>query len=231
LPAEVASPTARLQAQLGYTFSSSDLLRTALTHRSAVAEDLAAGSFERLEFLGDAVLDLVVADLLYGAYPNLAEGEMAKTRAAVVGETPLAEIAALVGIGDALILGVGEERSGGRDKPSILADTLEAVIGAVYLEAGLERAAQLVRKFWEPRVAARVEYPGKFDYKSRLQEVVATRGSVPEYVSTAQGPDHAKKFTVEVSVDGSVVGSGSGSSKKRAEQEAARHALEALESA
>lgn len=227
----MSSPGARLQAQLGYTFANGDLLRMALTHRSAVAEGLADESFERLEFLGDAVLDLVVADLLYGTYPHLAEGEMAKTRAAVVGEPSLAEIAATIGIGDALILGVGEERTGGRHKPSILSDTLEAVIGAVYLEAGLERAAQLVRRFWEPRVAARVGYPGKFDYKSRLQEVLALSGRVPDYASSAQGPDHAKKFTVEVSIDGSVVGSGRGSSKKRAEQEAARRALEALENA
>jgi ribonuclease-3 len=227
----VSSPTARLQAELGYTFASSDLLRTALTHRSAVAEGRADESFERLEFLGDAVLDLVVADLMFDAYPDLTEGEMAKTRAAVVGEPPLAEIAGVVGIGDAVILGVGEERTGGRHKPSILADTLEAVIGAVYLEGGLEAAAQLVRRFWEPLVAGRVEHPGRLDYKSRLQEVLAISGSVPEYSSTAHGPDHAKVFSVEVTVDGAVVGSGGGSSKKRAEQDAARRALEALGSA
>lgn len=225
------SPAARLQAELGYTFASNELLRIALTHRSAVAEGLADESFERLEFLGDAVLDLVVADLLYGTYPHLTEGEMAKTRAAVVGEPTLAEMAAALDIGAVLMLGVGEERTGGRDKPSILADTLEAVIGAVYLEGGLDRAALLVRRLWEPLVAARVEHPGRLDYKSRLQEVLAVSGSVPEYTATAKGPDHSRVFSVEVVVDGVVVGSGRGTSKKRAEQEAARHALEALGSA
>ncbi|MEE8331840.1 MAG: ribonuclease III [Acidimicrobiia bacterium] len=223
--------TEHLQAALGYTFRDPELLRMALTHRSAVAEGAASESFERLEFLGDAVLDLAVADLLYGEYPGLAEGEMAKTRAAVVGEPPLAEVAEAMGVGQAVILGVGEERTGGRTKPSILSDTLEAVIGAVYVEAGFEAAAEVVLRLWASRVAARVDHPGKFDYKSRLQEVVAVSGGRPEYVASSAGPDHAKEFVVQVSVDGKVVGSGAGSSKKRAEQEAARLALEALEGA
>jgi len=218
----------RLQTELGYTFGDPELLRTALTHRSAVAEGVASESFERLEFLGDAVLDLVVADLLYVQYPGLAEGEMAKTRAAVVGEAPLAEVADAMGIGDAVILGVGEERTGGRSKPSILSDTLEAVIGAIYVEAGFAAAGEVVRRFWASRVAARVDHPGRFDYKSRLQEIVAVTGGRPDYVSHSEGPDHAKKFDVEVFVDGEVIGRGAGSSKKRAEQEAARLALEAL---
>ena len=219
---------AELQEGIGYRFSDDGLLTTSLTHRSAVAEGDASESFERMEFLGDAVLDLVVAELLYQEYPVLAEGEMAKTRASVVGETMLAEIAADVGVGPALLLGVGEERTGGRDKASILADALEAIIGAVYLEAGFDVVAGLILGLWRERVAELVEYPGEFDYKSRLQELVAaTNGSRPEYEVAGSGPDHAREFRAEVSIDGSIAGVGVGSSKKRAEQEAARAALEA----
>ncbi len=187
---------------------------------------------ERLEFLGDAVLDLIVAEMLFAAHPGLAEGEMAKTRAAVVGEPVLADIATSIGVGDAIVLGVGEEQTGGRSKPSILSDAIEALIGAVYLESGFERVATLVRALWSPLVAERVEHPGKFDFKSRLQEAVAASGrGRPEYRAEMQGPDHAKLFTVIVMVDGAALGTGTGTSKKRAEQEAAREALDALDGA
>jgi ribonuclease-3 len=225
-------PAEYLQDRLGYHFAEPNLLRTALTHRSAVAEGLATESYERLEFLGDAVLDLVVAEMLYRSQPGLAEGQMAKIRAAVVGEPALAEIARDAGVGPALILGIGEERSGGRDKPSILSDVVESLLGAAYIEAGFDEVARLVRRLWEPRVARRLDHPGKSDYKSRLQEVVAAMsGGRPEYTSRGSGPDHAKVFTAIVTVDGRELGSGMGSSKKKAEQEAARRALEILESA
>jgi ribonuclease-3 len=225
----VSNPGDQLQDRLGYRFRDPDLFRVALTHRSAVAEGLALESYERLEFLGDAVLDLVIAELLYSSYPELAEGQMAKTRAAVVGEPMLAVLAVEAGVGQAMILGVGEERTGGRSKPSILSDVVESLIGAIYIEAGFAEAAQLVRRWWQPRVAELVEHPGKSDYKSRLQEAVAAAsGGRPEYLASDSGPDHAKVFTVTVSVDGRLLGSGEGSSKKKAEQEAARHALEAF---
>ena len=219
---------AALQDGIGYRFRDPALLVSALTHRSAVAEGSAGESFERLEFLGDAVLDLVIAELLYAAHPDLAEGQMAKTRASVVGEPMLAAIADEVGVGPALLLGVGEEQTGGRDKASILSDALEALIGAVYVEAGFDTAAELVLRLWGPHVEELVDHPGEFDYKSRLQELVAANDDGrPEYTVVASGPDHAREFRAEVVIDGAVAGTGIGTSKKRAEQEAARPALEA----
>ena len=221
---------ADLEATLGYSFNDPALLRLALTHRSLEAEDELESSNERLEFLGDAVLGLAIADLLLAA-GNLDEGSMAKVRAAVVDEATLAGIARDLGLGDHVRLGKGELASGGSSKSSILADALEAVIGAVFLDGGFDPARHFIVENWADLVAERAVVPGELDYKTRLQEVLARRGAVPEYSVGGVGPDHARDFTAEVLVDGDTLGVGSGSSKKRAQQEAAHHALVALEEA
>ena len=219
-----------LEQRLGHTFSEPRLLKLALTHRSVSAEDPARQDNERLEFLGDAVLQLVVTDLLYTAYPNLPEGQLAKVRAAVVSRPTLAAIARSIGIGEFVELASGEDRTGGRDKDSILADAMEAILGAIYLDAGLESARVVVHTFWKEPVAERSKDPGVKDYKTRLQEVLAQDSRRPEYEVEGTGPDHDRRFVARVSVDGSVLGSGSGKSKKAAEQGAAAKALEALSS-
>lgn len=217
-----------LESALGHVFDDRSLLRLALTHRSLEAEDPAEVSNERLEFLGDAVLGLVIADVLHESW-DLPEGSMAKVRAAVVDEAALAIVARRIGLGEHLRLGKGEEASGGYDKASILSDALEAVLGAVYLDGGFEAVRSVIRTHWLPMVAERAESPGERDYKTRLQEVLAQHTSVPEYSVTGRGPDHEREFTARVFVDGIELGSGSGGSKKRAEQAAARMALEALD--
>jgi ribonuclease-3 len=216
-----------LEETLGYTFANGSLLTLALTHRSLEAEDEQEFSNERLEFLGDAVLGLVIADELLANW-DMDEGAMAKVRAAVVSEAALAGVARRLDLGDHLRLGKGELTSGGNDKSSILADALEAVIGAVFLDGGFDPARSFILGNWEDLVAERAVAPGGRDYKTRLQEVLARRGSVPEYSVGGIGPDHAREFTASVVVDGSTLGRGTGSSKKRAEQEAARQALTAL---
>lgn len=196
----------------------------ALTHRSYAAEQSLEVSYERLEFLGDAVLQLVVTRYLYDTYEELAEGEMAKVRAGVVNQKALAAIARELGLGSHILLGQGEEMSGGGDKDSILADIVEALLGAIYLDGGYEAAAAIILKRWVPLITERATAPGQLDYKTRLQEVLAQRGLHPRYVINEAGPDHAKVFTAELWVDGELLGSGQGSSKKRAEQDAARTA-------
>lgn len=211
-----------IEAALEYDFQSTSLVTMALMHRSYAAEHHSDISYERLEFLGDAVLQLAVTRHLYDTYEDLAEGEMAKVRAAVVNQKTLAAIARDLGVGSHVLLGQGEETSGGRDKDSILADVVEALLGAVYLDGGYEPAAGIVLERWVPLIAERASAPGQRDYKTRLQEVLAQRGSHPRYVISESGPDHAKVFIAELWVDGELVGTGEGSSKKRAEQDAAR---------
>ena len=216
--------------ELGYRFGDRTLLEQALTHRSLEAEDDAASSNERLEFLGDAVLGLVIADELYASGEH-DEGAMAKIRAAVVSESALAGVAEELGLGPHLRLGKGERDSGGSTKPSILSDALEAVIGAIYLDGGFEPARVFIVAQWQALVADRAITPGQRDYKTRLQEVLARRGEVPDYAIVGTGPDHDRRFSADVSASGVALGSGLGSSKKRAEQDAARQALARLEGA
>jgi ribonuclease-3 len=221
-----------LSERLGHRFGDPSLLGRALAHRSWCAEVPTAESNERLEFLGDAVLGLVVTDIIYRAFPDLPEGQLAKLRAATVNMNVLAEVARELGVGDAVRLGRGEELSGGRDKSSILADTLEAVLGAIYLDKGLSRAATLVRRLFEPRVMEAAGRGAALDYKTSLQELAASSlGGMPSYAIEEEGPDHAKRFTATVSVAGAAYGSGKGRSKKEAEQQAARQAFEALAAA
>jgi ribonuclease-3 len=200
-----------------------------MAHRSWVAEHPGFESNERLEFLGDAVLSLVVTDHIFATYPALPEGELAKMRAAVVSAATLADVAAELQLGSAILLGKGEGVSGGREKPSILADALEAVIGALYIDRGWEAARDLVLDLLGDRISEASEGPGGQDYKTRLQELAARQfGSLPRYTVTDEGPDHAKRFFAEVSVAGQAQGRGEGRSKKQAEASAARAAWEQL---
>jgi ribonuclease-3 len=217
-----------LEDKLGYTFENPGLLRLALTHRSVSSEDPSRIDNERLEFLGDAVLQLVITDLLYKSYPHLAEGQMAKVRAAVVSGPALAEIARSIDLGVFIELAPGEERTGGRGKDSILADALEAILGSVYLDSGIEAAGEIILSLWADRVADRAKSPGIKDYKTRLQEHVARDGRRPVYEVEGSGPDHDRCFSAVVYVDGRRLGSGEGRSKKAAEQSAAQEALASL---
>jgi len=219
-----------LEHQLGYTFQSPALLTLALTHRSVSSDDAARANNERLEFLGDAVLQLVVTDYLYARLPDLAEGKLAKVRAAVVSRPALADVARGMGLGEHIELTPSEERTGGREKDSIIADAMEAVIGAVYLDGGLAAASQVVLALWGDRVDERAKRPGLMDYKTRLQEVLASNGRLPVYQTEGSGPDHERMFFATVSVDGTQLGEGSGRSKKEAEQAAAEQAIDALSS-
>ncbi|MGH8871886.1 MAG: ribonuclease III [Acidimicrobiia bacterium] len=217
-----------LEQDLGYTFDDPGLLAVALTHRSVSSEDGSRSDNERLEFLGDAVLQLAVTDYLYATFPDLAEGKMAKVRAGVVSRPTLADVARSIDLGSHIALTLAEERTGGRDKDSIMADALEAIIGAVYLDAGLEAAAKLVLRLWGDRIDDRARRPGLRDYKTRLQEVLAKDGRRPDYLTEGSGPDHEPSFVARVEVEGILLGVGSGRSKKEAEQGAAQQALETL---
>lgn len=217
-----------LEAELGHSFRQPALLKLALTHRSVSSDDPSRNDNERLEFLGDAVLQLVVTDLLYDTYPHLAEGQMAKVRAAVVSRGALSEIARSLDVGSFVELAPSEEGTGGRNKDSILADALEAIIGAIYLDGGIEPARRAVVGLWADRVADRAREPGIKDYKTRLQELAARTGQRPVYRVDGTGPDHDREFTAEVSVDDRVHGRGSGRSKKEAEQAAAQMAMQSL---
>lgn len=216
------------EEQLGHRFANPSLLAQALTHRSVSSDDPTRLDNERLEFLGDAVLQLVITETLFNDYPNLSEGEMAKIRAALVSGPPLADVALSIGVGEYLELSPGEERSGGREKPSMLADAMEALLGAVYLDSGMEAARRVITGLWGDRIAERAKRPGIRDYKTRLQEVLAQTGRRPSYDAEGRGPDHERHFRSVVSVDGQILGTGEGRSKKAAEQEAARMALERL---
>jgi len=222
-----------LPATIGYQFIDPELLTLALSHRSWCAENGHVESNERLEFLGDAVLGLTIADTIFVRYPELPEGQLAKVRAGVVNAATLAEIARHIGLGEFLLLGKGERSTGGADKQSILADALEAVIGAVYIDGGADAARSLVLRLWDPHVAAAVrEGPGGFDHKTRLQEIaVATVDQPPFYEVTTTGPDHARIFDARVLVGDEILGTGTGSSKKEAEQAAAGQAVEVLKQA
>ena len=225
----VPSPAQSLATKLCWEVADPDLLREALAHRSWCAEHGGMSSNERLEFLGDAVLGLVVTDHIFATYPELPEGELAKVRASVVNASSLAEVAAELGVGDAVLLGKGEDQSGGREKPSILADAMEALIGAIYLDRGWDAAERLVMSLLGDRIEQAAAGPGGQDYKTRLQELCARSfEQLPVYTVLDQGPDHAKAFDAAVHVLGKCRGRGRGRSKKQPEQAAARVAWEDL---
>ncbi len=217
---------------MGRPFTDPELLARAMAHRSWCAEVPGNLSNERLEFLGDAVLGLVVTDYLYRNYPDLPEGQLAQVRASVVNAEVLAEVAEDINLGSALKLGKGEDASGGREKPSILSDAMEAVIGAVYIDGGWEAARTLVMRLLGERIIEGAAGPGGHDFKTRLQELSARAyDELPRYHHVSAGPDHAKRFSATVSVNGDAVGRGEGRSKKQAEQAAARMAWERLSGA
>jgi len=205
------------------------LLERALTHRSYAYENGGLPTNERLEFLGDAVLGLIVTDTLFRKYPDLPEGQLAKLRAAVVQMRALAGVARALRLGSYVRLGRGEEGTGGRDKSSILADTLEALIGAVYFECGLAAADGLVHRLFDPVIDRSAGLGAGLDWKTSLQELTASGVlGVPEYHVEESGPDHQKFFRASVRVGGRTYGSGSGRSKKEAEQQAAEAAWKAI---
>ncbi len=212
-----------------------ELLRQAVTHRSYAYEQGGLPHNERLEFLGDSVLGIVVTETIYLRYPDMPEGQLAKLRAAVVNARALAEVARTLGVGDCLHLGRGELTTGGREKASILADAMEAVIGAVYLTAGSAAAAGLIHRLFDPLINESAELGAGLDWKTSLQEVASQLDmGAPIYEVDASGPDHAKEFIARVHLSapgngGEVLGTGQGRSKKVAEQEAAQVAYQALE--
>lgn len=225
----------RFQDILGHRFRDLDLLTQALTHRSFVNEckDL-AGSVrdnERLEFLGDAVLDIIVADMLFQRYPDVSEGELTQLRAALVRTESLAHIGAQFQLGDYLRVGHGEEMTGGRQRMTILCRAFEAVIGAMYLDSDLETVEKFVLPSLLELLDHVIEHNLHIDARSELQEQIQARLSIaPSYrLTDAQGPDHAREFRVEVSIGDSIIGSGRGASKRAAAQDAARAALQQLE--
>jgi ribonuclease III len=211
-----------LSERLGYQFVDIGLLERAMAHRSWCAEWPGHASNERLEFLGDAVLGWKIADIAYQQYHDLPEGKLTDLRKSVVNASALAEVAVTVDIGPCLLLGKGEDAAGGRMKPSILSDALEAVIGAVYLDGGVEAASQLIGHLFGGPLQVAAQQLDRLDFKTVLQELTARMfDSAPVYVLRESGPDHAKTFAASVLVGGRVLGEGTGRSKKIAEQMAA----------
>ena len=216
-----------LESLLGISFRNPELLRLALSHRSW-AQGAGAPSNERLEFLGDAVLDVTIADYVYARFPERSEGDLTKLKAVAVSEVILARAARRLGLGRFLLLAKGEEMSGGRERPSLLADAMEAIIAGIYLDQGLEAAAQFVLRTLEESLTAIERGELEQDYKTSLQELVQeTYHQPPSYRSIDEsGPDHDKTFVVEARVGNVILGVGAGKSKKEAEQVAARNSLE-----
>lgn len=225
-PADDRPGVTALERTLHLEFKNPDLLRDSLTHRSYAFEHGGVTNNERLEFLGDAVLGLVVTDLIFSEFPHLPEGEMAKLRAATVNMVVLADVARELGLGGHLHLGRGEELSAGREKSSILADALEALIGAVYVDQGLDGTRRMIVELVGGYIRNHVAQGLVRDFKTSLQERAArTWGRVPEYKITSSGPDHDKRFEAKVYLHGELRGVGNGRSKKEAEQAAAQEAL------
>ncbi|WP_210648665.1 ribonuclease III [Nocardioides sp. SYSU D00065] len=217
--------TDELRAALGDPVLDPELLQRALTHRSFAYENGQIPTNERLEFLGDSVLGVVVTETLYRAHPDFSEGRLAKLRAAVVNARALADVARQIDLGRHIMLGRGEETTGGRDKASILSDTVEAVIGAIHLSGGMDEAAKVVHRLFDPVMEAAASMGAGLDWKTSLQELSADLGlGVPEYLIEDDGPDHMKTFVARVRLGEQVLGNGAGRSKKEAEQGAAETA-------
>ena len=215
-----------LRTALGDPVLDPELLERALTHRSFAYENGGLPTNERLEFLGDSVLGIVVTETLYSTHPDLSEGRLAKLRAAVVNARALAGVAKTIGLGEHVKLGRGEEATGGREKASILSDTVEAVIGSIHLSGGgIEESARVVHRLFDPLLEAAAALGAGLDWKTSLQEISAHHGlGVPDYVIEADGPDHMKTFKAQVRVGDKLYGNGVGRSKKEAEQGAAETA-------
>lgn len=233
LPKERIEHLTILEGRVSYTFKNITLLHTALTHRSFVNEnqDLNYRDNERLEFLGDAVLELCISDVLMKQFPEYNEGELSKVRASVVNEQPLAKLAEIFCIGNFILLGKGEEASGGRHKYSILSNAFEAVIAAIYLDGGYEEILSFIARAFQPLIREWTEDPFYHDYKTSLQELSQSKyKSIPKYrLIHEYGPDHDKIFDIQLSIPNIITARGTGRSKKEAEQNAAHNALEKLE--
>ena len=233
LPNERIEHLTILEGYVSYTFKNMMLLHTALTHRSFVNEnqDLNYRDNERLEFLGDAVLELCISDVLMKQFPEYNEGDLSKVRASVVNEQPLAKLAEDFHIGNFILLGKGEEASGGRHKYSILSNAFEAVIAAIYLDGGFEKALSFIARAFEPLISEWTEDPFHHDYKTLLQELSQSRYKIiPKYKMTNEyGPDHNKIFEVQLTIPNIIATRGTGRSKKEAEQNAAHNAMKELE--
>ncbi len=215
---------------IGYKFKDKALLTRALTHSSAIMDNPELLSYERLEYLGDAVLDLLVTTLLYNSYPDKSEGWMTKVRASIVSETPLAQIARDINLGTFLILGKGTENAGGRELSSILSDSIEAIIGALYIDGGITVAQKFIIPYMESKLHDSIKQGKYFDYKTSLQELMQKNGnvSIKYELVKEEGPPHDRMFTTSVAVDGRKLGTGIGKSKKAAQQDAAKKALEEI---
>ena len=224
--------TDELRAALGDPVLDPELLQRALTHRSFAYENGQIPTNERLEFLGDSVLGVVVTETLYRTHPDFSEGRLAKLRAAVVNARALAEVARTIDLGRHIMLGRGEETTGGREKASILSDTVEAVIGAIHLSGGMSEAAQVIHRLFDPVMEAAASMGAGLDWKTSLQELSAEKGlGVPEYLIEDDGPDHMKTFVARVRVGQQLLGNGTGRSKKEAEQGAAETAYRDIKAA
>lgn len=217
-----------LNARIGVELAD-ELLRQSLTHRSFAYENSIKQTNERLEFLGDAVLGLIITDELYKKYPQAPEGDLAKLRAAIVNARALAEVARAINLGEFLLLGKGEEITKGREKSSILADALEAIIGAIYLQHGLPKTTEVILRLFSPIIENSFDLGAALDWKTNLSEIVVLKklGEI-DYQISESGPDHDKQFMATVTINGKTYGSGNGKSKKFAEQNAAKYAYEAL---
>jgi ribonuclease-3 len=220
-------PLADIQERIAYQYSDTELLERALTHKSYANENRVPYHNERMEFLGDAVLNLVVSEYLMKTCPASTEGDLSRLRASVVSEPALAAIAREIGLGRYILLGRGEEQTGGRDKGSLLANCLEALIASIYLDTGKESADAFIIRFFKNIIQKTCTSRGSLDYKTELQELCQERlKQLPEYkVASESGPDHRKQFEVEVWIKGHVNGRGIGRSKKEAEQRAAKEAI------
>jgi ribonuclease III len=218
-----------LEEALGHHFGNRRLLDQALTHSSYAAENPGTHHNERFEFLGDALLQLAVTEHLFATYPDLPEGQMTKIRASAVNGLSLADVARRLGVGRLLRLGRGEESTGGREKDSILGDAMEALFAAVYLDGGYPATRRVVLDLLGTAVDEQAVSPDEKDHKTRLQEFLAPRGIQPAYEVIGEGPDHERHFTAEVHVEGTLMGRGRGRSKREAQQEAAREAIDSLE--
>lgn len=217
---------------LDYNFRDNKLLQTALTHSSYANEAKEKTQFnERLEFLGDSVLSLIVSDFLYRTYPDLSEGELSKVRAGVVSEVSLAQVARKLNLGAYMRLGKGEENIGGRNRASVLADAVESIIGAIYLDGGLQQAGRFVLRLLTPAIESQIAGKGRKDYKTDLQELLQSRSSleITYRIVGETGPDHDKWFTAAVYHGDKPIGQGQGKSKKEAEQQAAHAALRSMD--
>ena len=220
--------SAQLAKKLGFFHDQLPVLTRALAHRS-YSHEAGGESNERLEFLGDSVLSLVISEYIYQHFPHKSEGELSKWRAYLVSAKTLAKIAKKIELGQYLLLGHGEDKYGGRERQSILADTMEAIIAAVYLEYGWQRVKAFILEQWEPYLTLMNKYKQPLDPKTRLQEALQSKGSVPQYhLLRMEGPDHNRVYTMAVYDQQRLMGKGSGHSKKQAEQEAAEEALKFL---